>query len=112
MRRDIVVFKPAASDGPPSVEGLRLPLGSQEDVRAALSEAWGQGTWQAPDQGMFDGAGFSVLATLGILPTVETIALEVWGDVDPTPQIRRLCAPRQWRAMDLITWKAIDEPAK
>jgi hypothetical protein len=112
MRRDIVVFKPAALDDPPGMAARRLPLGPQEEVRAALSEAFGEGTWQAPDQGVFDGAGFSVLAKLGVFPSVDRIALEVWGDADPTQQIQRLCAPRQWRALYLDTWKAIDELQK
>ena len=106
MRREILVVRTGTND-PADWEANRIPLGPQAVVRGALARVFGEGTWQGPDQGIFDGPGFSLLAKLGIAPTVETLTLEVWGQSDPTRSIKDLCTVAGWHAVDLDTWQPL-----
>ena len=96
-----------AADDSAKWDTNRLPLGPQSAVRAELARVFGDGTWQGPDQGIFDGPGFSLLAKLGLDATVEAITLEVWGQGDPAPSIGDLCREHGWLAVVLDTWKPL-----
>src|SRR5262245_17784664 len=107
MAREFLVFRPAVISKPIAVDAERLPLGSQDVVRAALARVFGEGTWQAVDQGVFDGPGFGVLAKIGIDPSVDTMTLETWGTADPMQQIIQLCEVGDWQAVDLTSWEVV-----
>jgi hypothetical protein len=109
VRTEILIVHPTDDDSPVDMSTERIPLGSQSEVRAALQETFGEGTWQAPDEGVFDGDGFSLLARVGPFPDVESMTLEVWGAGDPIPYIRTLCLPREWHAFDLESGETITE---
>ena len=106
MKREIPILRPA-TDGPADLEANHAPLGPQSAVRAALESVVGDGTWQGLGQGIFDGMGFSLLATLGISPTVDTLTIELWGEGDATSSIRQLCSASGWQAVDLETWTPV-----
>ena len=99
MRRELLVLHSASVLK--TIDAPRVPLGPAEDVRAALDAVFGEGTWQDPSEGLFDGPGFSLLAKMSIFPLVETMTLEVWGERDPFRHINALCAARGWQAFDL-----------
>jgi hypothetical protein len=102
MRREFLVVRSAELQAmSPTLP--RVPLGTDAEVRSALEKAFGPGTWQSPDQGVFDGPGFSVLARLGIFPVVENLGLETWGPADATDSIKELCSATGWNAFDAET---------
>jgi hypothetical protein len=105
MRREIMIVR--LPEGAASWETDRVPLGPQAVVRSELARVFGDGTWQSPDQGVFDGVGFSLLAKLSIFDTVDTLMLEVWGDGDPASSLKDLCSLAGWQAVDLDTRKLL-----
>jgi hypothetical protein len=109
VRAEILVVRPSEDDESGGVDGARVPLGTVAEVKDALCETFGVGTWNSPDQGLFDAADFSLLAKLGIFPEVDSLTLEVWGLGDPRPAIRSLCLPRNWVAFDLESGDAVTD---
>jgi len=109
MRREILIVRPADDDEPSSRDAEHAPMGAQDDVETALRHMFGSGTAQGPGQWLFDGPGFSLMASLGVFPIVDSVTLEVWGDGDPEPYIRELCLPRGWEAFDLDSGQTITE---
>jgi hypothetical protein len=99
VRREVLVLH--AAGVPVTMEAPRIPLGPAEDVKAALADVFGEGTWQDSGEGLFDGPGFSLLAKLSIFPLVETMTLEIWGEGDPFGHVATLCATRRWQAFEL-----------
>jgi hypothetical protein len=110
MRREILIVRPAADDDErSSLDAEHAPMGVQEEVESALRGMFGDGTAHGAGQWLFDGPGFSLLASLGVFPIVDSVTLEVWGDADPEPYIRELCLPRGWEAFDLDSGQTITE---
>ena len=109
VRREILVVRQVVAAAEVDVGAKRLPLGSQEAVKEVLAGAFGEGVWPAPDQGLFDGSGFSVLAKVGIFPVVDTMTLEVWGEADAVRQINELCLPHEWQAIDLVSGETVTQ---
>ncbi len=108
VRANILVVRPMNPDeGCLQLDAKRAPLGSPAEVEEALRQVFGNGTTQGLGQWVFDGDGFSVLANLGIHGTVDSITFELWGASDPTSQIRDLCLPRGWEAVDMDSRKVI-----
>ena len=99
VRRELLVL--CGTGVPVTIEAPRIPLGPVEDVRTALAAVFGEGTWQDPSEGLFDGPGFSLLAKMSIFPLVETMTLEVWGEGDPLRHVDALCVARGWHAFEL-----------
>jgi hypothetical protein len=97
---DIDAVRAAIARQLPATKFWRDPSGA--DKAAFLPEQHRQlfmqlvGNLPADERGLFEGDGFTLELFLGSQPDVKSITVDVRGDGDPFPALRRLCEPLDW----------------
>jgi hypothetical protein len=88
MSWDVVVIK--ANAPPPPIEKMPSsfvsdPMGTPDEVRAAISRVLPSVGWSAPTWGLFDGESFSFEFLIGDEPQVQSLSILVlrWRRPDP-----------------------------
>jgi hypothetical protein len=85
-----------------------LPLGSPDEVRAAISRTFTTTEWREPSAGVFEGDGFSLDFRLGGDPTVESLTVDVRRGGHPLAPLASLCASNGWQGLDVQTGIFLD----
>lgn len=110
MSWDVLVFH--LREKPRSLEELQedslLPLGSAEQVRAAISAALRTVDWSDPAWGLYSGDGFSIEFSVGREDPVQSIMLHVRGGGDAIKDIMKVVVPSGWAALDCSTSEFLD----
>ena len=115
MSWDVVIL-----DGSVTAEGLEAPgprprVGSVEEVRRALGEAWPGLEWSGAAWGAWRTGELCFEVDLGGTEgDLPDFTLHVRGAGDPLPEIVRLCSANGWGALDLGTGALLDlaEPSR
>jgi len=114
MSWDVMVFR-FAGTRPASAEGMndaeRLPLGPAVEVRASISSALPQTSWNDPTWGIFDGDGLSIEFNVGDDDPIDNMMLHVRGGGNAIEAIMAFVAPLGWCALDCSTGEFLDSAA-
>lgn len=84
------------------------PLGSADEVRAAISAIHPATDWSDPAWGVLERDEWSIELNAGDAPVTQSIMLHVRGGGDPIPAIAAICRRTGWVAQDLSTGEPLD----